>query len=74
MRLHSTHLCVVIFALVGALPGRLRAEQLNCAQAHAMAQMARARTISELQSLRSSAGESYRAQLVFTFRVLRRNL
>jgi hypothetical protein len=70
MRLHSTRFCIVIFAIAGAFAGQLCAEQLNCAQVHAMAQMARARSISELQSLRTSGGESYRAQLVFTFRAL----
>ena len=70
MRLHSTQCCVVIFAIAGALAGQSCAEQLNCAQVHAMAQMARASSISELQSLRRSAGESYRAQLVFAFRAL----
>jgi hypothetical protein len=70
MRLHSTQFCVVICALAVAVAGRLCAEQFDCAQVHAMAQLARARSISELQSLRTSAGESYRAQLVFAFRAL----
>jgi hypothetical protein len=70
MRLHLTQFCIVIFAIAGAVAGQVSAEQLNCAQVHAMAQIARARSISELQSLRTSAGESYRAQLVFAFRGL----
>jgi hypothetical protein len=41
---------------------------MNCAQVHAMAQMARARSTSTLNLLRASAGDSYRPQLVFAFR------
>jgi hypothetical protein len=60
----------VFFAIIAALCGQLCAQQLSCAQVHAMAQIARARSTSQLNPLRTSAGNSYRAQLVFAFRAL----
>jgi len=60
----------VLFAFVAALSDQLCAEQLSCAQVHAMAEMTRPGSISELNSLKASAGDSYRAHLVFAFRAL----
>jgi hypothetical protein len=70
MRLHPTHVSFVSFAIVAALSGQLCAQEPSCAQVHAMAQMARVRSMSELNPLRTSAGNSYRAHLVFAFRAL----
>jgi hypothetical protein len=70
MRSHATHLSLVFFAIAAALSFQLRAQQPSCAQVHAMAQMARVRSMSELNPLRIAAGNSYRAHLVFAFRAL----
>ena len=68
MRLHPTHISFVFIAIVVALSCQLCAQQLSCAQVHAMAQMARARHMSELNPLKAVAGDSYRAHLAFAFR------
>ena len=68
MRSHPTNVSLVFFAIVAALSGQLGAQQLSCPQVHAMAQMARARSMSELNPLRTAAGDSYRAHLAFAFR------
>jgi hypothetical protein len=70
MRSHPINVSFVFFAIVAALSGQLRAQQLSCAQVHAMAQMARAKSMSELNPLRMAAGNSYRAHLAFAFRAL----
>jgi hypothetical protein len=68
MQTQPNHVGFVFFAILAALSGQLRAQQPSCAQVHSMAQMARARSMAELNPLRTSAGDSYRAQLVFAFR------
>jgi hypothetical protein len=70
MRSHPTHARFLFFVVVAALSGQLCAQQLSCAQVHMMAQMARARSMSELNPLRTAAGDSYRAHLAFAFRSL----
>lgn len=64
----AIHVILVVFAIVAALSGQACAQQWSCAQVHAMARMTRARSLSELNSLATSAGNSYRAHLVFAFR------
>lgn len=63
-----THITSSIFAVAVVLSGHLSAQQMSCAQVHAMAGMARASSTKELNTFKSSAGESYLAQMVFTFR------
>jgi hypothetical protein len=70
MRLHQTQVILLFFAIAAALSGQLCAQEPSCAQVHAMAQMARARSMSELNPLKRAAGDSYRARLVFAFRAL----
>jgi hypothetical protein len=49
-----------------------KAEELpfdeNCGQVAAMANMARAKSLAELKTWKQKAGDSYRAQIVYTFR------
>ena len=68
MRLHLTRVILVSAAIVAALCAELSAEQLSCVQVHALARAARAKSVSELDSLKASVDESYLAQLVFAFR------
>lgn len=70
MKSYPIHLSSLVLAIVAALSGQVCAEHLSCAQVHSMARMARSRSTSELNSLRTSSGNSYRAQLVFAFRAL----
>jgi hypothetical protein len=70
MRLHPIYRSFLFFATIAALSGQICAQQLSCAQVHAMAEMVRARSTSQLNPLRTSAGNNYRAQLVFAFRAL----
>jgi len=70
MRSHPIHVGLVFFAIVAALSGKMCAQQMSCAQVHAMAEMARARSMSELSPLRTAAGSSYCAHRVFAFRAL----
>jgi hypothetical protein len=67
MRLRPLYMNAVL-AILTLCSGLLCAEDLNCIQVHAVAQMARAQSLSELKLLKASAGQSYRAQFVFTFR------
>jgi hypothetical protein len=70
MKSLRNHVKLVFFAVAAALACQLCAQQPSCAQVHSMARMARARSQAELNPLRASAGNSYRAQLVFAFRAL----
>ena len=70
MRSYSIYRSFVFFATIAAISGQLCAQQLSCTQVHAMAQMVRARSTAQLNPLRASAGNNYRAQLVFAFRAL----
>jgi hypothetical protein len=70
MQSQRNHVGFLFFAILAALSGHLCAQQPSCAQVHSMAQMARARSMAELNPLRTPAGNSYRAQLVFAFRAL----
>jgi len=70
MRSHSTHINFVLFGIVVVLSGRLFGQQLSCAKVHAMAQMARARSMSALNLTRPAAGSSYLTHLAFAFRAL----
>ena len=68
MRLHPTHVRLVVCAILAALSSDLHAQQLSCVQVHTLAKMARAKSMREMKPLKASAGESYLAQLVFAFR------
>lgn len=68
MRSHLNKLALVLLAGALTLTGRLLAQQLSCDQVPAIAKMADAQSSKALEQLKSSAGNDYRAELVFTFR------
>lgn len=70
VKLQRNHVSFIFFAILTAFSGLLCAQQLSCTQVHSMAQLARARSLTELNSLRATAGNSYRARLVFAIRAL----
>lgn len=59
---------LIIAVAVAGCATLLPAEQISCAQVHAMAQMTRVKSTAELQALKGPAGSTYLAHLVFAFR------
>ena len=68
MRLRLNYISILAVAILSVLASELCAQQQTCVQVLALAKMARARSVSELDPLKASVDNSYLAQLVFTFR------
>lgn len=63
----------LIPALLFVLCANLRAQVMSCVEVSALAKMARAKSFAALVAGKRKAGESYRAQIVFSARLLELN-